>query len=131
MNPLKLLLPLLLAACAAARPADSVLDLESPETAGVGAYLVASLDLSRPVVIQEGLLLEHGLLGHAMALGDRYVIDLDSRLSPREQMMVLIHELAHVLVWEAGDGDTDHGAPWGLAYSRVFQAWARESPDSP
>jgi len=53
----------------------------------------------------------------------RYVIRVNSGLPTDFAIWVLIHEWAHVLVWPIyGERDTDHGAYWGVAYGKAYQA---------
>ena len=127
----KWILPLLLVLGCRSVPerVDTVLDVP-PNTAGAAAYLGASLGLSRPIVVEEAPLLQVGFYGQAHWLGDYYLIRLDETLDRDAQVMVLIHELAHLVVWERGWDEDGHSEDWGRAYAEVFRIWAREDPDS-
>lgn len=119
MKTLQLLLLALLASCASVRP-DVLTDTE-PDIAAVGARLVTELGLGRSVYIQDGDLLPQGRLGLSQQWDGMYLITLEESLPPREKWMVLIHELAHVVVWESKDKDPGHGPAWGRAYSKVYR----------
>lgn len=118
----KLLLGIfLLSACASVRlPVDSILDT-TPEAAATAAWLAAHLDLNKPVEVRDAELLEQGLYGQSWILEDRYMILLDPRLPEPAKTMVLVHEMAHCLVWSRGGTSSDHGVEWGDAYSAVFK----------
>ena len=54
----------------------------------------------------------------------RFAIVVDSRLSQRETVDTLIHELAHVLDWSHVHGHTqDHGPTWGVRYAYVYRRY--------
>lgn len=55
---------------------------------------------------------------------DRFEIKIDHRQSMRDVMDVLIHEWAHVMVWDASEGKEfkGHGPLWGVAYARCYRA---------
>lgn len=115
---------LLLTACAGL-PGQIVLDT-TPEPAAAAAWLVCQLDIQKPVMVTDGDLAARDLFGYTQNLGDCYMIVLDWHLEPQAKMMVLIHELAHVVHWEQGGAGGDHGPGWGEAYSQVFRVWVQE-----
>ena len=88
-------------------------------------FLSERLPHDLPVVVESGLLFEQGMLGMTRRLPGCYLITIDPRLDGYGQGMVLIHEWAHVLVWDTGL--RSHGVEWGEAYSRVFQIWVNEN----
>lgn len=103
------------------------LGVRAPTAAAAHAFLGTKLDPSKPVILTEAPLQYRGLLGMTQRFEDHYLITLDSSLDHWQQQMVLVHEWAHVLAWEAEvDGGGAHGVDWGREYSRVFQAWAGE-----
>ena len=54
----------------------------------------------------------------------RFLIVIDSRLSQRETVDTLIHELAHVLDWSHVHGHTqDHGPTWGVRFAYVYRRY--------
>ncbi len=105
---------------------DVVLDT-TPELGATAAFLLSAVDLQFPVFIQDAALLEHGIMGRSQDLGGAYLVELDYRLTPREKAMVLVHELAHVLVWDAGIPDSSsHGPLWGQAWAELWRLYTRE-----
>ena len=117
---------LLLAGCASLpREVDVILDT-TPEPAAAVAWLAPQLAISKPIAVQDGELFEQGRYGETHNLGDWYLIVLDYRLEPAVKVMVLIHELAHVVAWEQGSEALGHGPAWGEAYAEVFRVWVSE-----
>lgn len=52
----------------------------------------------------------------------RFVICLAHGMTPYLEQLTLLHEWAHALTWQEGDGQPeDHGAGWALAYGRLYQ----------
>lgn len=124
---LRILGTLLLSACSALPPSvDTVLDT-TPETAAAAGWLAGHLGLSKPVQVEDGDLLKRGYYGYSQDLGDRYLVVLDHRLEPDAKVMVLLHELAHLVHWERGLDGGDHGPGWGEAYAEVFRLWVGEN----
>lgn len=122
----RILSALLLTACSALTPAVDVILDTTPEPAAAAAWLGSQLGLSQPIMVTDGALFEHGLLGLTQNLGDRYLVVLDYRLEPMAKVMVLIHELAHAVHWDRGGTDWGHGPGWGEAYAEVFRLWVGE-----
>jgi hypothetical protein len=56
------------------------------------------------------------------------VVEIESRLDPQSVMDVLIHEWAHVVVWDVIQSDP-HDELWGVAYSRSYRC-ARAAIDA-
>ena len=107
------------------RGVDTVLDVP-PQAAASAAYLGAALGLSKPVEVREAPLLLQGFYGQARQFPGQYQILLDSSLDGHAQVMVLLHEFAHLVVWERGWEEGGHSEDWGRAYAEVFRVWARE-----
>jgi hypothetical protein len=94
---------------------------------------------ARPVVIQTGQVLSRadGSCGRS---GRHFRIRISRELTDAVATDVLIHEWAHALSWDSDIekasrsrrlSDTEfqhlsHGRKWGLAYSRVYQAYISE-----
>ena len=49
-----------------------------------------------------------------------YVITLNSLYCYDVQLKILMHEYAHIMVWDA-QNESDHDALWGVAYARVYR----------
>jgi hypothetical protein len=125
MKILKYLIPLLLASCAGARPREELQLDTSPTVAESAQILYQRLPLRQDLFILDADLLAQGLFGQSWSTGDAYVIELDRSLPEVMRVAVLIHEYAHVLVWNQGEDPQDqHGEAWGKAYSLVFQKWS-------
>jgi hypothetical protein len=56
-----------------------------------------------------------------------FLIEVDSRLPEPAASWALLHELAHVLSWQAGGprDESDHSPEWGLAMARLYCLWER------
>ena len=52
-----------------------------------------------------------------------FLIRIDKSGEIQEQILILIHEMAHVIAWDDPD---DHGKPWGKAYSTVYNIYLDE-----
>lgn len=116
---------LLLLACQAPAPRGDVV-LETTLSVGESVLLLEeALPLSRPLAVGDEDLLPSGRIGLARDLPWGYMITLDPTLTELERVMVLIHEYAHLLVFEQHlEEVSPHGEEWGRSYSRVFRAWA-------
>lgn len=123
-----ILLAILPACAGIPRDTDVIVqDIGHPQVAGAHAYLAAKLNVSKPVILASGVLLEQGRLGESEHRGAVYVITIDYRLDGWAQHMVLIHEWAHILMWEDGIYlGNPHGEEWGKKYSRVLRLWIGE-----
>jgi hypothetical protein len=123
---------LLLSACHSSPSIEDVTVATSatPSLSAAAAFLGTSLHLSRPVVVvQEPEMLDHGIYGKTQLADGKlvYVISIEQSLDDHAARMVLLHEMAHVLVWDGGSWYSGHGTEWGEAYSQVFQVWVGES----
>ena len=54
-----------------------------------------------------------------------FLIELDARLPEPAASWALLHELAHVMSWQAGGprDESDHSPEWGLAMARLYCLW--------
>lgn len=136
MKTVSLLLLALLASCAA-RPLarESVADwtVERPGVHQALERVVSELQLSKDLIlIEDPSLPSQGLLGQAQHWPTHYLVLIDPALTDREWTMVALHELAHVVVWDSGSMESEHGNLWGLASGEVFRLWVGEpSPWDP
>lgn len=127
MKTLKsLLAALLLSSCASVPQDVDVLSGTSPSVGAVAGWLIPQLELSRPVMIVDRHLLEHGQVGWSEMRPDHYLIALEERFPEEARVMVLMHELAHVLRWDRGDLSPAHDAPWGIAFADIHRTYAGE-----
>ena len=57
----------------------------------------------------------------------RFVIRISRKLGNDISILMLLHEWAHALCWhpESKFSPPDHGAEWGVAYSRVYYCFER------
>lgn len=55
----------------------------------------------------------------------KFVIRISRKLGNDIAVLMLLHEWAHALCWQIGKKIEcpDHGAEWGVAYSRVYQTF--------
>lgn len=56
-----------------------------------------------------------------------YVIEIVEGLQVLAVEELLIHELAHVVNWEEGDVEQDHGDEWGKSLALIYRLWVQES----
>jgi hypothetical protein len=97
--------------------------LLSPADTDLGRFTARLQDLapaSMPIVVVAAPLLEQGLLGRTHWSVLWYTIEVDPRLTPLEQMLVLQHEWAHVLSMEEGSRES-HGWDWGRNYALLHR----------
>jgi len=135
MRIFALLLLALLPACSTVRyvevepvPSCNLPDLR-PDLNWYIGFLTVTLPPSKPVSVVPLDLLESHRWGVTYAgLADVYVIGIDPRLTPNEQIMVLAHEWAHTLAYDRG-AVVPHGDIWGQEAARVHRALNNE-PDS-
>jgi hypothetical protein len=57
----------------------------------------------------------------------KFVIRISRKLGNDISILMLLHEWAHALCWQVGQKFEcpDHGAEWGVAYSRVYRAFEK------
>ena len=79
--------------------------------------LRAKLPLTEPYQIRIGPLEDFGDTTYD---GERFIIRLDPRWGWPLVRETLCHEWAHCRVWDL-PGAEDHGATWGVEYSRAYQ----------
>lgn len=64
--------------------------------------------------------------GDCLLKDGRFIIRIDTRLGQDAAVLILLHEWAHALAWDAPGwlpGEEDHHPAWGMAYSRVYEVW--------
>jgi len=127
MRIFTLLLLALLPACSTVRyvevepvPSCNLPDLE-PDLSWYVGFLAMVLPPSKTVEVIPMDLLETGRWGVTYLGLDKYIIGIDPRLTPNEQIMVLAHEWAHTLANDRGERQP-HGDIWGQELARVHRA---------
>jgi len=55
----------------------------------------------------------------------KFIIRISRKLGNDISILMLLHEWAHAMAWQEGQKvqHPDHGAEWGVAYSRVYTAF--------
>jgi len=115
----------LLASCATPHARVSNPVPVSREHSALNDALARSAPLLRPGVTVQLYLVD---LDHVSRLGEtesdgcgNFIVRIDPDLDQDLQVATWIHELAHVLSWQAGSRFAgSHGAAWGVAYSEVY-----------
>lgn len=54
---------------------------------------------------------------------NRFVIRVSDTLHDDAAILILFHEWAHAVCWEAKFMPGDHHVMWGIAYSLVWKTW--------
>lgn len=61
--------------------------------------------------------------GEAKKIRGKYRITISSSLDDVASVVILLHELAHVLSWEKDTHPSDHGPEFGRAYSKIWRMY--------
>jgi len=56
-------------------------------------------------------------------LDGSFTIRIDRALDDSAQTLALIHEMAHVVGWDADTHRSDHGPRFGMAYAKVWRSY--------
>jgi len=93
-----------------------------------GTFLAAVASLRKkfptdlPVIVRRQKL-EHNS-GYCTKKDDKFIIKICNTLDENTQVLILVHEWAHILAWDADGGD--HGPSWGKCYARCWRAFSED-----
>lgn len=119
-----LLACLLLVSCQSGRVADRVRLDSTADVSHAVVALLEALPLSKDLWVGDEDLLQRGFFGLARNEGPAYVVTIDPTLPEVMRVAALLHEYAHLLVWERGLDSVGHQREWGEEYARVIRAWS-------